>query len=479
VSLINKMLQDLETRKDSQAGTTPKKSVYEDLKPIGRIPSSRAPSRRLVLLLVLVAVVGGGAYAWTQWGDTLIASLFPPDPVTQPPPVLARKVLPPPKLAPTPAPAAAPQTVVAAQAADSKTPQATAEKQAASPVKIPQAQAIPPADAEQRGIAPASVPAAPPKPVSPEKSKAATTKEQDFWTVSRGETLYGISAKTGVDLWDLSSWNRLGRDHVIHSGQKLRLTPPTTASTKAESARAKERSVAQATKDITPKSLTTLPVEKKPEAKRGSVSVSSDMTVMDKRIKPFAPNEKAESEYRQAVDLLQKGRMSDAEKHLGLALKIDETHTPARELLAGLMLQQGHWREAQQLLEQGIDTVPAHYPFAQLLARVYVEHGADQKALAVMESSQRAGVENPDYLAFLAALYQRVGKHAEAIKAYNGALTLNPQEGRWWLGMGISLEAAQDWNTAGSAYQRAIESGVLEDKLLTYVRERLSVVKNK
>lgn len=477
MSLINKMLQDLETRKDFQAGTTPKKSVYEDLKPIGRIPSSRAPSRRLVLLLVLVTVVGGGAYAWTQWGDPLVASLFPPEPATPPPPVVARKA-PPPRI-PAPAPAAAPQPAVAAQAAESKTPQATAGKQTVSPPVVPPAQTIPPAVAEEKGIAPASDPFATPEPVTAEKSKAAMAKEQGFWTVARGETLFGISAQTGIDLRELSQWNRLGRDYVIHSGQKLRLTPPTIASTKAEPTRPKEKTVALATKAKPQNSRAGLPVEKKPETKRESVSVSSDMTVMDKRIKPFAPNEKAESEYRRAVDLLQKGRMSDAEKHLRLALKIDETHTPARELLAGLLLQQGHWREAQQLLEQGIDTVPAHYPFAQLLARVYVEHGADQKALAVMEGSQRAGVENPDYLAFLAALYQRVGKHAEAIKVYNGALTLNPQEGRWWLGMGISLEAAQDWNTAGSAYQRAIESGVLEDNLLTYARERLSVVKNK
>jgi len=477
VSLINKMLQDLETRKDSQAGTTPKKSVYEDLKPIGRIPSSRAPSRRLVLLLVLVAVVGGGAYAWTQWGDTLVASWIPPEPATPPPPVVSRKA-PPPRI-PAPAPAAAPQPVVATQAAVPKTLQATAEKQTASPTIAPQAQTIPPAVAAEQGIAATSDPVATPRPVTAEKSKAATAKEQGIWTVSRGDTLYGISAQTGIDLWELSHWNRLGRDQVIQTGQKLRLTPPSTVSTKTEPTRVTEKTVAVVPKGKAPDSRATSPVEKKPEAKQGSVSVSSDMTVMDKRIKPFAPNEKAESEYRRAVDLLQKGRMSDAEKHLRLALKIDETHTPARELLAGLMLQQGHWREAQQLLEQGIDTVPAHYPFAQLLARVYVEHGADQKALAVMEGSQRAGVENPDYLAFLAALYQRVGKHAEAIKAYNGALTLNPQEGRWWLGMGISLEAAQDWNTAGSAYQRAIESGVLEDKLLAYARERLSVVKNK
>ena len=141
------------------------------------------------------------------------------------------------------------------------------------------------------------------------------------------------------------------------------------------------------------------------------------------------------------------------------------------------MLQQGHWREAQELLEQGLDAVPAHYPFAQLLARVYVEHGADTKALAVMEGHRSAAADNPDYVAFLATLYQRAGKHAEAVKTYNEAVSLNPQEGRWWLGMGISLEAVQDRKDAGAAYQRAIDSGTLDDNLLKYARQRLAVVK--
>ena len=141
------------------------------------------------------------------------------------------------------------------------------------------------------------------------------------------------------------------------------------------------------------------------------------------------------------------------------------------------MLQQGHWREAQQLLEQGVDKVPAHYPFAQLLARIYVEHGAEEKALTVMEESRRAGASNPDYLAFLAALYQRTGKHAEAVNTYKEAVMLNPREGRAWLGLAISLEAVQDWNNAGAAYQRAIGSGTLDDNLLKYARQRLAVVK--
>jgi MSHA biogenesis protein MshN len=281
--------------------------------------------------------------------------------------------------------------------------------------------------------------------------------------VSRGDTLYGVSVQTGVDALALSRWNNLGREHVIYPGQRLRLTPlakETAALAPAMTAGARKS-------------------EPKPAPVMGSSAdvVRSADAVMDKRVKPFSPNEKAESEYRRAADLLQKGRMADAEKHLRLALSVDAAHTPARELLAGLMLQQGHWREAQQLLEQGIDAVPAHYPFAQLLARVHVEHGADHKALAVMEGSRRAGAENPEYVAFLAALYQRAGKHAEAVKTYSEAVTLNPQEGRWWLGLGISLEAVQDRDAAGAAYQRAINSGVLDDRLLQYARQRLVVVR--
>ena len=45
--------------------------------------------------------------------------------------------------------------------------------------------------------------------------------------------------------------------------------------------------------------------------------------------------------------------------------------------------------------------------------------------------------------------------------------------------MGISLETIQNWNAAGEAYQRAIDTGALDDNLLKYARQRLTVVKKK
>ncbi len=484
MSLINKMLQDLESRKNPQAEAAQKKSVYEDLKPLSRVPSSRAPARRLMILLVAVVVVGAGAYGWMQWGDSLVSNLFPGQVAAKSPSVVTRKVPPKPVPMSAPAPTAVATVTQATEAKNPPPPVVTSDKAVEIPAQVTPAQAVPSAAVKQKATETAPAPAVP-KKTAPAKSKAAAAAKAGYWTVSRGETLYGISNQTGIDLWNLSGWNKLGREHVIHTGQRLRLTPPSTTSTNSETQPAREEKASPAEKQRkTVASVGTAGAQKsEPEVTPAVAASASEIhtgnAVMDKKMKPLNSDEKSESEYRQAVNLLQKGRMADAEKHLKSAMSANEAHTAARELLAGVMLQQGHWREAQQILEEGIDKVPAYYPFAQLLARVYVDHGADQKALTVMEESRRAATGNPDYVAFLATLYQRVGKHAEAVKTYNEAVALNPQEGRSWLGLGISLEAVQDWNAAGAAYQRAIDSGTLDDNLLKYARQRLTVVGNK
>ena len=480
MSLINKMLQDLESRKDPQVDAVQKKPVYEDLKPISPVARPRAPSRRLTVLAALIGVTGAGAFAWTQWGDSLTSGLFPGEAAVKPTPVARRT--PPPKPAPVAAPAPTPVASVEAAAGSAipapippASPATASDRTPETALKTAAADMAPVVESAPK--TPTVAPAPAPKMAPPADAKAAVA-ETDFWTVSQGDTLYSISAKTGVDLWDLSRWNGLNRDHVIQPGQRLRLTPPAVA------AKSENRQPAEAKQPKKAASAKTLD-EQKPDTKKTAVTMTSAAeaqtgnAVMDKKLKPLTADEKAETEYRRALDSLQKGRMADAEKHLKAALSANETHTRARELLAGLMLQQGHWRETQKMLEQGIDKVPAYYPFAQLLARVYVEHGADQKALTVMEQSRRAAAGNPDYTAFLAALYQRAGKHADAVKTYNEAVALSPQEGRWWLGMGISLEAMQDWDTAAAAYQRAVDSGVLDDNLLKYARQRLTLVNNK
>lgn len=491
MSLINKMLQDLESRQNPQAAAANKKSVYEDLKPV-KPARFRAPSRRLYVLLAAIVAVGAGAYAWMQWGDRIFPGAGIP---VKPPPVATRLVPPKPAPVQTPTPVSIPAPTPTVVAAAAPAPVAHANPAQPTAVSADQPKAAPvakePAVIVAQTVKDETTTKAAPPPATPKelpdtvKSSSMAAANGGYWIVSRGDTVNGISTKTGIDLWDLSKWNHLGRGLVIHPGQRLRLTPPSSSEAKSgepppkTQKEVKRREASKATAAVASADKARGADATKLAVAKTTDDGSVNSGVMDKKVKPLSSDEQAESEYRLAVNLLQKGRPDDAEKHLRSALNISAEHTKARELLAGLMLQNGHWREAEQNLEQGVEKVPAYYPFAQLLARIYVEHGSDQKALATMEGSREAGSGNADFMAFLALVYQRTGNQPGAIKAYTEALKLNPQEGRSWLGMGISLEAAQDWNAAGAAYQRAIESGVLDDRLLQYARQRLAAVKNR
>lgn len=76
---------------------------------------------------------------------------------------------------------------------------------------------------------PASKPAAPPVAVP----AAGTATGADFYTVKRGDTLYGIALDHGQDYKDLAAWNNIANPNLIQAGQVLRVTPP--AATTAES----------------------------------------------------------------------------------------------------------------------------------------------------------------------------------------------------------------------------------------------------
>jgi MSHA biogenesis protein MshN len=211
--------------------------------------------------------------------------------------------------------------------------------------------------------------------------------------------------------------------------------------------------------------------------KTAKVEASADAGVHFERTeRPYSPEELAENAYRNAAQLRAQGNPAEAERRLKALLTSDPKQVKARELLVSIQLDSGRWVEAQDTLEQGVAQVPAYLTFRFQLARLYLEHGADQQALTLLEGARREGRTDPELYAFLAALYQRAGRHADAVKNYQDALALQPVEGKWWLGLGISLEATKNVSAARDAYRHALESGRLTANLSRYAEERLRVL---
>ncbi len=176
--------------------------------------------------------------------------------------------------------------------------------------------------------------------------------------------------------------------------------------------------------------------------------------------------------------MLRHGRIAEGKDELRGALALAPRHHQARLALAELLIQQGHLEQSRETLRQGLALTPDHVPYARLLARLLVETGAIAQALLVLEDVRLAGSGDPEYLAFLAHLYQRSGRHREAVENYRQALSLSPQRGKWWLGLGISYEAQGQGKKALQAYLRTRLSADTSAPLRQFAQRRIAVLQS-
>jgi MSHA biogenesis protein MshN len=190
-------------------------------------------------------------------------------------------------------------------------------------------------------------------------------------------------------------------------------------------------------------------------------------------MKQVSRAQQADAEFRKGVAALQQGRGDDAAASYRAALQLDTAHDGARQALAVLLLDGKHNEEAERLLQERLEGRPEHTGFAMLLARLQVERSATGEALVTLERSLPHAGTKPDYLAFLAALQQRNNLHAEAVANYQAALQLQPGNGAWLMGIGISLQALRRTEEARTAYRQALDSKTLSPELKVFIQRKL------
>lgn len=212
-------------------------------------------------------------------------------------------------------------------------------------------------------------------------------------------------------------------------------------------------------------------------APRAVVSTdTAEPAVVEKTARPRSPQQQAAIDYQHGVAALRSGDHKVAESAFRSALQHDAGHLLARETLAAMLLGAGRLIEADEVLEQGRRFFARNPTLALLLARLRVEQGQTGAAVTILEQSLHAAVARADYLAFLAALYQRELRYDDSVESYGRALAIQPQQSSWWVGMGISLENAGRREDAVKAYEQAAE-GSLPPQLQEHVRSRLQALK--
>lgn len=252
--------------------------------------------------------------------------------------------------------------------------------------------------------------------------------------------------------------------------------PPAVTAAQIPAAAAATASQAETSLQPAPMTApTAAPVVAPPTRAVVTASEPPTSAVMERTVRAPTPSQQAELEYQRGVAALRGGILTTAETALRTALQHDAAHLPARETLAAMLLGAGRLIEAEEILEQGRRFFARNPTLALLLARLHVEQDRVGVAVTLLEQNLHAASTRADYLAFLAALYQRELRYDDSIESYGRALALQPQQAGWWAGLAISLENAGRRSDAVKAYEQAA-AGTLPPQLQEHVHRRLQAL---
>ncbi len=193
---------------------------------------------------------------------------------------------------------------------------------------------------------------------------------------------------------------------------------------------------------------------------------------IEKQARQLTSFERAENLFRLGVASLRRGHMADAEAQFRAAVSEDRSHDAAQQALVGVLIDAGRIEDAEAVLAESLSTNPRQPKAAMILARLQVERGGLDVAIQTLESTRIYAGTDPVYLSFLAAVLQRANRHEEAVDQYRNALAFMPRNAIWLMGLGISLRALGSNGDALQAFNEAAVIGTLDPGLQAFVDQQ-------
>ena len=189
-------------------------------------------------------------------------------------------------------------------------------------------------------------------------------------------------------------------------------------------------------------------------------------------IKSTNPNNVSANQLEYAVQLINSGRIAKAESLLQGLLGGVEDYSARQHLLALYGRQKQVDRE-QRLLRGSMAKYPDAALFKTEYARSLFQSAAYRAVIQLFANEISIDVTQQ---ALVAASYQRLDEHENAVRHYRLALAQDANNARNWIGLGISQEHTAALEEALDSYQRAVKLGGLNNRLRAFIATRSSAL---
>lgn len=208
-----------------------------------------------------------------------------------------------------------------------------------------------------------------------------------------------------------------------------------------------------------------------PESSLLPSAVEGEVVVEQVELTPTQLAEKAQTRARKALDA---NDLAGAISHYQDALRYTPRDSKVRQTLAALYYGKAEVRKSVELLQKGISIDNEDQSLRLALAKLLLKEKQASAALTPLAYLPR----NPssEYLSLRAALAQKSAQDELALESYQQLVELEPENGRWWLGLAIQQERAFELEQAKSAYHQALNKVGISSQSQQFIRDRLALI---
>ncbi|CAK4069687.1 hypothetical protein [Vibrio sp. 16] len=109
------------------------------------------------------------------------------------------------------------------------------------------------------------------------------------------------------------------------------------------------------------------------------------------------------------------------------------------------------------------------------LAKLLMKEKQNAAALTALSAlPEEASVE---YLSLRGVLAQQNNQNEMALSSYLKLVEIEPESGRWWLGLAIQQERALEFEQAQQSYNKALAGFGLSGQSQQFIHDRLALIK--
>ncbi|HAS62974.1 MAG TPA: MSHA biogenesis protein MshN [Vibrio sp.] len=195
------------------------------------------------------------------------------------------------------------------------------------------------------------------------------------------------------------------------------------------------------------------------------------MIVEQVELTPTQLADKAQSRAKKALDA---NDLASAINYYNDALRYTPRDSQVRQKLVALYYGKGEVRKAVDLLQKGIALSQDDMGLRIALTKLLLKEKQNTAALTPLVYLP----SNPtvEYLSLRAVLAQKSAQDEMAQESYQKLVQLEPDNGRWWLGLGIQLERGFKLTQAAKVYQQALNKVGLSSQSQQFIRDRLALL---